>query len=133
MIRQDDSKEATRVKRVPRSMLDALISRWSFAPTVWRVKRRVKRCARLRGIAPVRVCAFGSVHIHPDHLSVWVKTGKDWERDQLRQDSTFDEEFRRALIKYGYPEASVAKVGLTIESQETVDRKCGGNWRYAMQ
>jgi hypothetical protein len=88
---------------------------------------------RKRGIEAKWVVSFGAIHLSPKHLAYWVATDKDWERDQLIQDLTFRPACIRALVKCGYPKKFADFLGIAVESQETVDRECRGNWRTMMQ
>lgn len=76
---------------------------------------------------------FGAVDISPDHLAFWITTATDAERDRLAADVALQDEFRRALLRAGYPADAIPKVGFAFESQETVDRVHGGNWWYAVK
>ena len=40
---------------------------------------------------------------------------------------------RARLVALGYPEHAVPNVGITAESQETVDRDFQGNWWHAVK
>ena len=54
---------------------------------------------------------------------VWLGTSTDPERDALRADAGLASAVRRVVERHG---ATVG--GVTVESQETVDRDYGGSW-----
>lgn len=106
---------------------------WRLSPRVFLAKRRIARLASQRGIRPKWVSSIGAIGIDPKHLSIWIAVDKDWERDELLQDSNFEAACREVLLRCGYPSGAVLFVGIAVESQQTVDRDSGGNWRWAMQ
>lgn len=88
--------------------------------------------ARTR-VASAGIFHFGAVDIHPKHLAYWITTTTDAERDQLAADSAMQDEFRRILLREGYPADAVLEVGFAFQSEETVQRDFGGDWFYAVK
>jgi hypothetical protein len=105
---------------------------WSIWFKMLCVKRIIKHLARERSVK-VKVTWIGAVRINPQYLAIWVKTDRDSERDRLRNDSTFKSDVFVALSDCHYPPEAIPNVGLEIESQQRVDRDCGGSWHMAMQ
>lgn len=103
---------------------------WKLWPTIRRARREIKKLARER-CANAKVFSFGATYIDPRHLAIWITTKTDEERDRLRRDSDLLRQLRDALLRAGYPLASVPYVGFAFESQETVERDFGGNWYHA--
>ena len=59
----------------------------------------------------------------------------DAEKAFLKADAPYRAAFRDLLLRAGYAPARAdvaASMGLDFESQETVDRDYGGNWRHAL-
>ena len=114
----------------------ALASMGRRDPRLWlpvfRAKRKMKRLAKARGV-PVGLFHFGATAIDPKYLSVWITTEKDYERDLLKDDPEFEIECRGQLLKCGYPATAVPLVGITMQSQQTVDKNSGGRWVNAIQ
>jgi hypothetical protein len=102
-------------------------------PSLFLAKRRIKHLAKVRGIPPKFIVQIGAICIDPKHLALWIATDKDWERDQLLQDSTLAADCHAALLRSGYPPDAVPHVGIAIESQQTVDRDCAGSWWHMMK
>ena len=76
---------------------------------------------------------FGAVDIHPKHLAYWITTATDAQRDRLAADSEMQDEFRRILMREGYPADAILEVGFAFQSEETVERDYGGNWFHAVK
>jgi len=76
---------------------------------------------------------FGAVDIHPKHLAYWITTDTDAQRDRLAADTGMQDEFRRILMRVGYPAEAILDVGFAFQSEETVQRDYGGNWYYAVK
>jgi hypothetical protein len=57
----------------------------------------------------------------------------DKQRTILSEEPEIHKQFRDALVKAGYPPATVPVVHFAIQSQETVDRDYGGSWDEAGQ
>ena len=49
----------------------------TYWPTIFLVKRKVKKLARQRGIKPIRVWWIGAIDLSPVNLALWVVTEKD--------------------------------------------------------
>jgi hypothetical protein len=106
---------------------------WRLSPKIFMAKRRIRQLALTRGIRPKWTSSIGAIGVDPKHLAFWIATDKDWERDQLLEDLTFRPDCLEALLQCGYPEEAVPFVGVTVESQETVDRDFFGRWQGAMK
>jgi hypothetical protein len=80
------------------------------------------------------VFRFDAVDANPERLwFIAIKTKTDAERERLRFDSGLHGRLRDILLQVGYPVSAVKLVFFIFESQETVDRDCGGSWQDAMQ
>lgn len=104
----------------------------ALGPVIQAAEQAIIALAR-RKVASAGAFHFGAVDISPDHLAFWITTATDAERDLLAADAALQDDFRRALLRAGYPADAVLKVGFAFESQETVDRVHGGNWWYAVK
>jgi len=62
-----------------------------------------------------------------------VTTATDLERDELAGDAALLTTFHALLAEVGYPREAIAGVGLASESQETVNRDYGGDWRSCVK
>jgi len=74
--------------------------------------------------------AFLGYHMKP---VVWLVTRVDAERDMFTQQGIPRDLVAQRLDEAGVRSDLAARVGVTVESEETVDRDHGGNWREAMQ
>ena len=98
---------------------------WKLFPAVRRARREIRKAAW-------RCCPGADVLARmtdPRHFR--IKTTTDLERDQLCEDPTIYREFCEVLYGVGYPPAQVPSV--SIQSQETINRKFGGSWHEAKQ
>jgi len=105
-------------------------------PSLDRIRKRATRAiiAHARSITPgAWGFSFGAIDIDPKHLSVWVATKTDAQRDRLASNPAVSDRFRQILAAEGYPASVLDEVNFTFESQETVDREFGGNWWYAQK
>lgn len=67
-----------------------------------------------------------------DKLAFLIQTDTDRQRDQLREDPAVFQDLPEMLRRSGFPATAMPSVHLFPESQETVDREFGGNWREAV-
>lgn len=74
------------------------------------------------------VAHYGSNHIHPRHLSIWICVQSDRERDRLQADVALMQRLRQTLDAVDYPAEGRDEVFFGFESQETVDRESDGDW-----
>jgi len=107
-------------------------SEGALGPVIQSAEQAIIALAR-QEVASAGAFHFGAVDISPDHLAFWITTATDAERDRLAADTAMQDDFRRVLLRAGYPADAVLKVGFAFESQETVDRVHGGNWWYAVK
>ncbi len=103
-----------------------------LALSIWHAKRKIRNIAR-RYCRRAKVFSLGAIRVNPRHLAIWITTQTDEERDLMRASPELVPEFRRVLLAAGYPPVAVPEVGFEFESQQTVDRDYGGNWRYAVK
>lgn len=104
---------------------------WKLWLRIRRARREVTEVAHRRNSKTRVVSRQGATAISPRYLAFSILTDTDRERDLLRQDSEMYEELRGALEKAGYPQEAIPLVHFGIQSQETIDREYGGNWREA--
>ncbi len=104
---------------------------WRLWPAIRRAKREMRQIARKRDPDAQVLSRQGATRIDPRHLWFSIRTKTDHQRDQLCEDSTLYPELRDALLRSGYPAASVPLVHFGVQSQETVDRDYGGSWSEA--
>ena len=104
---------------------------WKLWPAIRRAKREIRNAAQQRVANAEVFVRQGATKISPGHLAFLIKTNTDNERDLLRQDSHFFNDFRDALATARYPLETDPVVHFLIESQETVDREFGGSWYEA--
>ena len=92
-----------------------------------------KALAEKRGHRATGIFSFGATDIHPRHLAFWLTFADDAGRDRFFEDGAAHAAMRARLVTLGYPEHAVPNVGITAESQETVDRDFQGNWWHAVK
>lgn len=109
-----------------------MVSDGPLAPVIAAAARKIVALARER-VASAGIFHFGAVDIHPKHLAYWITTATDAERDRLAGDADLQDEFRRVLLRSGYPADAVLEVGFAFQSEETVQRDYGGNWFHAVK
>ncbi|GAB3173691.1 hypothetical protein GCM10027059_45170 [Myceligenerans halotolerans] len=75
------------------------------------------------------------VSAFPDQVefSVWLGTSTDAEADRLRSQSGVVVRVAEVLRRVGFRDAELAGLGVVVQSQETVERDCAGNWFYALR
>jgi len=103
-----------------------------LAPAIQAAEGAIRALARQR-VPLAGVFHIGAVDLSPFNLAFWITTPTDAERDMLAADTELQDEFRRILLRAGYPADAVLKVGFAFQSQQTVDRDYGGNWWYAVK
>jgi hypothetical protein len=101
----------------------------------WRTRRAMHRGVRdvvhdLKTQGVVRAIPFLGFHVEP---VVWLVTTTDAEREAVIQDGIPREFVIERLRRAGVRPDLAAGAGVVVESEETVDRDFGGNWRIAMQ
>jgi len=67
------------------------------------------------------------------HPLIWLVTDTDEERGSVAEHGFFRAEVLSALTDSGLAPELVHHTGITVQSQESVDRDWDGNWRHAMQ
>ena len=70
--------------------------------------------------------------VRPFHVSAWLVTSTDRERDALPP-QPFREEVFSMLLDAGPPSADLGEFDTVVQSQETVDRDYEGSWFYALR
>ncbi len=70
--------------------------------------------------------------VRPFHVSAWLVTATDAERDALPL-SPFGAEVRSIVEVAGVPDGDLGKLDTVVQSQETVDRDYEGSWFYAQR
>lgn len=110
----------------------AMASDGPLAPIIAAAAEKMVALARTKEQS-AGIFHFGAVDIHPKHLAYWLTTATDAQRDRLAADSAMQDEFRRILLRAGYPADAVLEVGFAFQSEETVQRDYGGNWYYAVK
>jgi len=89
--------------------------------------------AAVDDLKPVGVTrSWSSLGFHCDPV-IWLVTETDAERDAVCQNGSPRALVVEHLLTAGVRADLAAYAGVTVESQETVDREFGGNWREAMQ
>lgn len=101
---------------------------WRTGRAMHRGVRRVVEELRPQGV--VRAIPFLGYHVQP---VVWLVTRRDAERDLLTQRGLPRDLVVRRLEDAGVRSDLAARAGLTVESEETVDRDYGGDWWAAMK
>jgi hypothetical protein len=101
----------------------------------WRTRRAMARAAKaaveeFRGAGVTRSWSFLGFHCDP---VIWLVTETDAERDALCREGIPRSQVIEHLLRAGVRGDLAHAAGVTVESQETVDRDYGGNWRDAMQ
>jgi hypothetical protein len=92
-----------------------------------RLKQNLRREFRNEGVHHIEyVVAFTS----PYQFWAWLGTSTDAERDQLANDPTLTDRVRRLAEKRGL---GALLEGVSVESQETVDREYEGSWFYRLR
>ena len=84
----------------------------------------------LRSLGVVRANSFLGFHLQP---VVWLVTEHDAERDQLLADDRLQDLVLLHLSRAGVRDDLTARGGVTVESEETVDRDFNGSWYHAMK
>ncbi|MBN2083632.1 MAG: hypothetical protein JW748_00310 [Anaerolineales bacterium] len=72
---------------------------------------------------------YGANYLNPAFLVFWVCVRSDKERDRLKRDAALRKMLRKSLDNNHYPEEGRDGVVIDFESQETVNRKYGGDWQ----
>jgi hypothetical protein len=71
---------------------------------------------------------YGAYDLDPKYLVYWVCVKTDNMKAKLESDRDLNSELRQLLEAHEYPIEAREFVHLGFESQETVDKKSGGNW-----
>ncbi|MGI5405033.1 hypothetical protein ACQEVG_37455 [Streptomyces sp. CA-135486] len=107
---------------------------------LWSQKQPKPEWERLEGVKEgllrefatngVSLVEFVVAFSEPFYYWVWLGVSTDQERDACQQDATVDGRVRRVVAEHDMAELCD---GLTIESQETVDRDYEGSWFYRLR
>jgi hypothetical protein len=100
-----------------------------------RTRRAMERGAKaavaeLRATGVTRSISFLGFHCDP---VVWLVTATDDAKDAVCRDGIPRPLVIEHLLKAGVRADLAAAAGVTVESQETVDRDWDGNWHFAMR
>jgi hypothetical protein len=87
-----------------------------------RVEDRIREHLQPRGCGKLWVHHFGATDIRPRYLALCICVATDVERQQII-DSEIDSVVRTWLAEAGYPRDDIKDVGISVDSQETVDRE----------
>lgn len=90
--------------------------------------RQVVQDLQAQGV--IRAIPFLGFNVEP---VVWLVTRLDAERDSVTRHGIPRDLVIQRLEEAGVRSNLAARAGVTVESEETVDRDHGGNWRIAMQ
>ena len=111
---------------------DSVDNRW----LAWRTRRAMHRGVRLviEDLAPqgvIRAIPFLGYHLEP---VVWLITKTDADRDGVGGRAGIPQTLViERLREAGVRADLAARAGVTVESEETVNRDHAGDWRVAMQ
>jgi hypothetical protein len=94
---------------------------------IHRVEDRLRRHLEPRSYGKLWVHHFGATDIDPRHLVICVCVATDQERTEL-VNAGIAARVRLWLKEEGYPAEAIQGVGVSVDSQETVDRDWNGNW-----
>jgi hypothetical protein len=75
---------------------------------------------------------FGATHLGPGNLTICIGVATDAERQEII-DSGIDPLVRAWLVDEGYPQDAIKHIGVSVDSQETVDRDWNGDWHQYYQ
>ncbi len=96
-----------------------------------RAEARVVEALRGNGVTRVEhVVGFGEP---PRHVSLWLVTTTDRERDALPADNPFLDVAKAAIEQAGLTPADVSELMTLAQSEETVAREYRGGWFYALR
>ena len=84
----------------------------------------------LKAKGVIRAIPFLGFHVEP---VVWLVTRSDTERDLVTEHGIPRDLVIQRLQEAGVRPDLAARAGVTVESEETIEREHGGNWRIAMQ
>lgn len=115
---------ASRSKPVPSDRADD-----DVPATVQRVRSNV-RAILSKQYPAAMVSSRQTVATDPRSFAVLILLTTDREREELKRDRHFTEQFRQALVDADYPISARAHVGFEVDSRETVDRDFGGAWPH---
>ena len=106
------------------------------------IQAHLKTEVEALGVAVLHVTAFGYLF----DSAFWVAVASDAERDRLLNDAALKGRLQAYIRELGYADLArkehgealvrsqyLFDIGVTYESQETVDRVWGGNWYHAMK
>jgi hypothetical protein len=64
---------------------------------------------------------------------IWLVTATDADKSRVAEQGFFRDIVCRLLVEAGLPDVLASRVGVTVESEETVARDFESNWFYAMR
>ena len=79
---------------------------------------------------------YGAIGINPCHLATWYLFRTDAELAEARSSGLTDhiaDLTRSNLTAYGYPAEAIPNVSISFTTDEDIQRKTGGNYRYYFQ
>ncbi len=92
------------------------------------IKNEIKKLASKDIKEDFWVAHFGG--LNPNYLVYWICVESDEEKHRLKKSDQLQKILKSLLASFDYPVESRDKVEIRLESQETVDRKSGGNWYH---
>lgn len=63
----------------------------------------------------------------------WLSVETDAQRNALEADPSVAESVKQILADQGFSQEDVARSGVRVQSQETIDRDYDSSWFYAMR
>ena len=106
------------------------------------IQAHLKTEVEALGVKVLHISAFGYLF----DSAFWVAVAADAERDRLLDDEDLKARLQAYIRDLGYADLArkehgealvrspyLFDIGVTYESQETVDRVWGGNWYHAMK
>jgi hypothetical protein len=97
------------------------------------IKDAINDLVALYNIGHYWVEWYGAYDVDPKHLAFWICVSTDDIKYTLQENTVLNEKLRNLLERYDYPHQARSSVYIGFESQQTVDREAGGNWRTHFQ
>lgn len=110
------------------SFLKFIHSKQSIKRKIIDIKDDMKKLVKKTCNENVWINSYGAYDIDPKFLVFWICIRTNKAKQQLKGNFELMNELKQLFVKHDYPLEARKYVIIDFESNETVQKKSGGNW-----